>query len=491
MSDYTIKDIESLSFKEGVRKRVGMYLGSATNQGVLQAIYEIITNSIDEFLMGYGKTIEIGLGEGNLITITDHGRGVPFGIKEDGSNVLVDIFTKSHTGGKFKDSAYVSVAGLNGIGAKGACLSALKFGVSVSREGRAAQAHFEKGDLISYEEHETSQSWQGTSIQFIPDPEVFSEEEIKIDFEEIKRTCEDWSYLNKGLSFILTDIDGTKTTYLSKKGLEDLLGKYAKRPLHPTPIHYSKKIGNTSIELILQWTADKEQTFTYTNGLLNPEGGTSLTGVKTAITRTLKKALKGEVDADTIRNGLVLAISCSLPNPSFANQTKSKVTNQELRSLCDRVFVEAFEKYQKENGEELKKIFEIIQREHRAEQAAIRARESILKQERSIIAAQSKKIKLPSKLNDCVEHGENSHLYIVEGDSAKGSLIGARDFNTQAIYCLRGKIINALRNPMEDILENQEVADIITALGCGIQEKYNAKKLNYGKIIVAVDGDAK
>ena len=204
MSNYTIDDIESLSFKDGVRSRIAMYLGSADMQGVYNAIQEIISNSVDEYYMGYGDKIEIGLGPDNMVVITDRGRGIPFGIKEDGSNVLVDIFSRAHTGGKFNDKVYNSVAGLNGIGAKATCLSSLIFNVSVIRDGRHAQASWEKGELISYkEENWSNKEEHGTSIQFAPDPEVYNVEPINIKFEELCKKCKNLSYLTKGLTFSL------------------------------------------------------------------------------------------------------------------------------------------------------------------------------------------------------------------------------------------------------------------------------------------------
>ena len=184
---YGINDIETLSFKDGVRKRIAMYLGSADMQGVYNAIQEIISNSIDEFYMGYGSKIEIGL-NGNLVRVRDYGRGVPFGIKEDGSNTLVDIFSKAHTGGKFDDKVYNSVAGLNGIGAKATCLSSFRFSAIVMRDGKKAIADWEKGVLTGYEEMEwPNKKETGTYIQFIPDPEVYNLEPINIDFEEVKK----------------------------------------------------------------------------------------------------------------------------------------------------------------------------------------------------------------------------------------------------------------------------------------------------------------
>ena len=206
MSDYGIKDIQSLSFKDGVRQRIAMYLGSADMQGVYNAIQEIISNSIDEFYMGYGDKIVIGLSpcaEGQMVTITDYGRGIPFGIKEDGTNVLVDIFSKAHTGGKFDDKVYNSVAGLNGIGAKATCLSSLKFNVSVARGNKQAVASWVKGELVSYRELEAKNCRFGTSIQFALDPEVYNLEPINIKFEVLCEMCRNLSYLTKGLTFCL------------------------------------------------------------------------------------------------------------------------------------------------------------------------------------------------------------------------------------------------------------------------------------------------
>ena len=224
MSDYGIKDIQSLSFKDGVRQRIAMYLGSADMQGVYNAIQEIISNSIDEFYMGYGDKIEIGLApvkEGQMVTITDHGRGIPFGIKEDGSNVLVDIFSKAHTGGKFDDKVYNSVAGLNGIGAKATCLSSLKFNVSVARDDKQAIASWEKGELVSYRELEGHNCQYGTSVQFCLDPEVYNLEPIDIKFDVLCEKCKNLSYLTKGLTFELHDcMDGgdKKVVYCAKNG---------------------------------------------------------------------------------------------------------------------------------------------------------------------------------------------------------------------------------------------------------------------------------
>ena len=335
---YGINDIETLSFKDGVRQRIAMYLGSADMQGVYNAIQEIISNSIDEFYMGYGDKIEIGLSsspEGQIVTITDHGRGIPFGIKEDGTNVLVDIFSKPHTGGKFNDKVYNSVAGLNGIGAKATCLSSLKFTVSVARDNKNAMAEWHKGELVSYKEMELKNCQYGTSIQFILDPEVYNLEPINISYEELCKKCKNLSYLTKGLTFDLfyRDKDGTKyhNTYCAKNGILDLIKDNVTDAVHSTPVYFEMEEDNLKVEVALMWTKGKEKSFTFTNGLHNSEGGTSLTGVKTAITTFMKKQFKNGFDADMARTGLVYAVSCKVPNPSFANQTKTKINNPELR----------------------------------------------------------------------------------------------------------------------------------------------------------------
>ena len=224
--NYTINDIESLSFKDGVRQRIAMYLGSADMQGVYNAIQEIISNSIDEYFMGYGKRIGITLThteKGDMIAIKDHARGVPFGIKEDGSNVLVDIYSRPHTGGKFNDKVYNSVAGLNGIGGKATCLSSLWFKVTSGRNGHKATAIWEKGELVSYNEDTCFDHAEGgTLVEFIPDPEVYNLEPIKIDFKIICEKCKHLSYLTKGLRFELTGPDKKEITYCAKNGLLDL-----------------------------------------------------------------------------------------------------------------------------------------------------------------------------------------------------------------------------------------------------------------------------
>lgn len=488
-TNYGINDIETLSFKDGVRKRIAMYLGSADMQGVYNSIQEIISNSIDEFYMGYGKEIDISL-DGNMVVVKDFARGVPFGTKADGTNVLVDIYSKPHTGGKFNDKVYNSVAGLNGIGAKATCLSSEKFEVSSYRDGKCATAVFEKGNLISYNEEKTDRKETGTTIKFTPDKEVYNLEPINIEFERLCNTCKNLSYLTKGLTFKLEDCkNNKKANFCAKNGLLDLIADKAKEPVHQHPFYYQLKEGQNEIELALQWTKGKENIFVFTNGLENIEGGTSLTGLKTAITRNLNKEFKKNFTGEMARTGLVAAVSCKTPNPSFANQTKTKINNPELRQLADRAFSEYFKIFIKQYSEDAAEIKEFLSREEKAEEAADRARMAVITAQAKIVNSRSKKIVMPEKLKDAEFLGEDATLLIAEGNSAMAGLASGRDTEHYGILAIRGKIRNLLSCPLDEGLENEEVQSILTALGCGILDKYDNRKLRYGKVAIAVDAD--
>ncbi len=495
MINYGINDIESLSFKDGVRQRIAMYLGSADMQGVYNAIQEIISNSIDEYYMGYGNEITIGLGPDNMVVVTDKGRGIPFGIKEDGSNVLVDIFSRAHTGGKFNDKVYNSVAGLNGIGAKATCLSSLKFNVCTVRDNKMAMASWEKGELVSYKELDNNTNAKyGTSIQFTPDPEVYNLEPINIDFNVLCEKCKNLSYLTKGLTFILETgkpktNEYKKVVYCANNGLLDLINDNVKNPVHKNPIYFEMEDGNDKVEIALQWTKDKEKSFVFTNGLENIEGGTPLTGMKTALTTFMKKQFKGDFDGDMARTGLVYAVSCKTPNPSFANQTKTKINNPELRGLAQRATGQALQEFSIRKKNEFDQVIEFLTKERKAELAAERARKQVLETQKDIEKNQKKKVFASDKLKDAEFLGENSTLLIVEGNSAAASMAMARDIQKYGILAIRGKMLNCLSHTDEKIFQNEEIKLLLSAMNI-TPGKYDSKKLRYGKIAICTDSDS-
>lgn len=491
--NYNANSIQTLSFLEAVRTRIAMYMGSADNQGVLQCVREIITNSIDEATMGYGNKIIVDLYEGNRIKIADEGRGCPFGKREDGTEALEAIYTMAHSGAKFNDKIFQNVAGMNGIGAKGVALSSDHFQVWSYRDGKCATMWLEKGFKKGYEEKVLSKNdpSTGTIVEFIPSQEVYNLEPIKFDFEEIKKMCRDWSYLSKGVSFILHNhITNEKITYLSKNGLIDLMKEKSDKMLHKTPLSISINEDGIEAEIVMGWTNNRSEIWhVFTNGLENSEGGTSLTGIKTALTNFFKKKLKGEAHPDVLRKGLFYAVSCKVPNPSFANQTKTKVNNPELRGLCQRATTKMLEEFELRHKDEFEKILELLTKELKAEVAAEKARKQVLEATKDIEKNQKKKVFASDKLKDAEFLGQNSTLLIVEGDSAAGGMAKARDYTKYGILAIRGKILNCLAHPDEKIFQNEEIKLLLSAMNIN-PNKYDASKLRYGKIAICTDADS-
>jgi len=487
---YDINSIESLSFREGVRTRIQMYLGSDDIEGTYQALKEIINNSTDEALAGYGKKIEIGLNEDkNLISVRDYGRGVPFGIRENGENVLVSIFTKSHTGGKFSHDSYKNASGLNGIGGSCVCLSSKSFIVRSYRDKKCAMASFEKGILISYEETNCPNASNGTAIDFSPDPEVFSNGEIGYNFERICSDIKDISYLYPGIEFIVYTTNGKRQTYCAKNGIVDFVTDNMTAPLQKHIITSNASDGTDSVEIAFQWGTKHETGYVFVNGLRCPEGGSPITGARAALTKTFNSLANEAFDGEKIRQNLFYVINCKVENPSFANQTKTKINNPSLRTLASNAFTAALKDMNTKYNTEFNTIVELLRKVEKAEAAAEKARNAVLNMERKETEQKKKKITSSDKFKDCEKHGQDSMLIICEGNSALGGLMPARDVNREALYAVRGKVKNLLKHPLDECLENQEVSDIIMALGCGIQNRYNSKKLNYGKVAIAVDAD--
>ena len=488
--NYTANDIETLDFRSAIRKRIEMYLGSADNQGVLQCAREIISNCIDEAIMGYGNKITVEYFGGNRLRVTDEGRGCPFGVREDGTEALEAIYMTAHSGGKFSDKTYQSVIGANGIGGKGVALSSDEFTVISMRNGERATLKIKNGFKESFVIEKVDKNLHGTIVEYVPAQEVYRLETIKTDFGAIKAMCKDWSYLNKGITFVLNNYEtGEKITYLSKGGLLDLIKDNADKAIHTNPAYHIIKEGNIECEVALIWTKGKEKSFTFTNGLQQTEGGTSLTGVKTAITNFVKKQFKGEFDGDLARAGLVYAVSCKIPNPSFANQTKTKINNGELRGIAQRATGTALDTFMNRRPNDFKAVIDALATERKAEQAAERARRQIMEAAKSVERDQKKKVFASEKLKDAEFLGENSTLLIAEGDSALGGLALGRDHTKYGIMAIRGKIINALSNPDDKVYANEEIKLLLSAMNI-VPGKYDAKKLRYGKLAICSDSDS-
>ena len=486
---YTANDIETLDFRAAIRKRIEMYLGSADNQGVLQCAREIISNCIDEAIMGYGSKITIEYLGNNRLRVSDEGRGCPFGVREDGTEALEAIYMTPHSGGKFSDKTYQSVIGANGIGGKGVALSSDEFVVISTRGGERATLKIKNGFKESFTIEKVDSKLHGTVVEYVPAQEVYRLETIKTDFEAIKAMCKDWSYLNKGISFILHNHETKeKITYLSKGGLLDLIKDNANKAIHTNPAYHLIKEGDIECEVALVWTKGREKSFTFTNGLQQTEGGTSLTGVKTAITNFVKKQFKGEFDGDLARAGLVYAVSCKIPHPSFANQTKTKINNGELRGIAQRATGIALDTFMNRRPNDFKAVMDALATERKAEQAAERARRAVLEKVKEVNNAGKKGMIDVDKLADAENLGESAVLLLVEGKSAGGAMQRVRDPKKYGILKLRGKIINALSNDMDKVLANEEVTLFLKATGINISN-YRESKFRYGKVAICVDAD--
>ena len=489
MSEYGIDDIKSLSFKEGVRSRINMYLGSDDLEGTYQALKEIINNSTDEALAGYGNKIEITLDKNtNSITVRDYGRGVPFGIREDGENVLISIYSKSHTGGKFEEGAYKNASGLNGIGAKCVCLSSDNFTVRSFRDGKGAEAIFKKGNFVSYKEFDTKET-NGTFVSFNPDPEVFKNGEIGYSYEKICSDIKDISYLYSGITFTIS-CGKEKKTFCAKNGIVDFVKENNKKPLHQHIITNTVLDENgDKVEIAFQWGDGKEEGYVFVNGLRCPEGGTPVTGAKGALTRTFNSLSGQSFDGDSIRDGLFYVINCSVSQPSFANQTKSKINNANLRTLASNAFSDALKQMKVKYASEFTTVVDLMKKIAKAEAAAEKARQQVLSAQKEVERNNKKKVFASDKLKDAEYLGQDSTLLICEGDSALGAMSQARDYKKYGLMAIRGKIINCLSKDEEDIFENEEIKLLLSAMNI-VPGRYNASKLRYGKLAICTDADS-
>lgn len=393
-----------------------MYLGSNDTEGIYQALKEIINNSTDEALAGYGNKITVKVNEEkNEVTILDEGRGVPWGIK-DGRNILVAIYTESHTGGKFDKGGYKNSSGLNGIGGTAVCMSSEYFSVASCRDGKIATASFKKGNLIDYKEVDNKNKLHtGTTVIFKPDIEVFKDMTDTYSYKRICKELKDISYLNKGVRFIvINDNTGETEEFYSENGIADFINDKIENPLMRRPIIVSQSDGTDEIEVAFMWTKDPTQFYTFVNGLFCPENGSPVTAAKRAFTTQIKKLSGKDFDSELIRKGLVFAVNCRVSEPSFANQTKSKVNNPSLGTLTNAAIKQGLEEFS--NTTEFTTIIEMLKKIQSAEKAADKAREAVLSQNKEIEKGLKKKIVLAEKLADCRFHDDRSQLMICEGE---------------------------------------------------------------------------
>ena len=494
-SSYTAENIQHLETREAMRSRIQMYLGSDDTGGIYQALKEIINNSTDEALAGYGKEIDIRLDEkSNTIEVRDYGRGVPFGVV-DGRNILVAIYTESHTGGKFDKGAYKNSSGLNGIGGTAVCMSSYQFLVRSIRDGKVAEATFNEGNLVNYnempiekfEKEYGSTGGTGTYIRFRPDEKVFTNAVEGFSYEKICSEIKNISYLNKGIKFIVEELGGQKTEFYSENGIADFIKDNISKPLMKAPIICSASDGTDELEIAFMYTGGVGESYVFVNGLYCPEGGSPVTGAKTTITTSMKRLSGKDFDAELIRKGLVYAINCKVANPSFANQTKSKINNPNFRTLASQAIRKALEEFA--HRPDLAPIVEMMLKYQKAEKAADKAREAILSQQKKMNDLRKQKVAFLDKLSDAENLGEDSILCIAEGDSAGNAIIAGRDTKKYGVMYLRGKMLNGLKETNDEkYYANKEIELLIYALGIDVNN-YNPKKLRYGKIAICVDAD--
>lgn len=488
---YNADSIKVRDFRTACRATPGMYLGADGQDAVFNCFLEILNNSCDEAIMGRGNTIIVEVLEDG-IKITDMGAGVPRGKNKDCDEVLIELYTSAHSSGKFDSSNYERVRGVHGVGSSAVCVCSEIFEVWSRRDGGEWHLLFKEGipqDSAARKLRNTTET--GTTVYFKPNKEIFhiDDDTPSFDIERIRSELELTSYFIPNVTFILRAND-KEEKFLSKNGLKDFAVSRIKKPLHKNYIYGAKHFdGNIDIEVFAQWTAGKEKCYVFSNGALNSAGGTPVTGMKTAFTRTINDLSKNNFESDAIRKGLVTIINVKHPHPIYQNQIKDKIQNVELRGYTQTVFTEAIKDFILKNRSDFDTIISILEKDQKAEEAAQKAREAFLAYEKDAANTAKKKFSAPIKLCDCEKHGENSILYICEGTSAKGSIQNARNLTMEAVYDIKGKIISALKNPIDEVLKNQEVRDILQIMGCGILEKYDSKKLNFGKLLIFSDRD--
>ena len=496
--NYGAEQIQILEGLEAVRKRPGMYIGSTSSRGLHHLVYEIVDNAVDEALAGFCTEIDVIINEDNSVTVVDNGRGIPIGIHEKAGIPAVEVvFTILHAGGKFGGGGYKVSGGLHGVGASVVNALSNWLEVEISRDGKIYKQRYERGH-VSYKLKEIGKTDKvGTKVTFMPDDTIF--DDVIFDFDTLKRRLREMAFLTKGLKINLTDKrdeNERKESYHYEGGIKEFV-QYLNR--HKTTL-YDKIIyveGNKDdiyVEVALQHNDSyNEATLSFVNNITTPEGGTHLTGFKSAITKVfndyartnkLIKEKDENLSGDDLREGLTAIVSIKISEPQFEGQTKQKLGNSEARGAVDNVVSEQLTYFLEQNPSVAKIICEKSILAQRAREAARKARD--LTRRKTALEGTA----LPGKLADCSDKDpKNCEIYIVEGDSAGGSAKTARSRATQAILPLRGKILNVEKARLDKIYANAEIKAMITAFGTGIHEDFDISKLRYDKIIIMTDAD--
>jgi DNA gyrase subunit B len=498
-STYTAKDITVLEGLEPVRKRPGMYIGGVGPSGLHHLVWEILDNSIDEAMNGYASNIRVTLHkDGSSITIEDDGRGIPVDLHPKTRKAALEvIFTVLHAGGKFESGSYKTAGGLHGVGASVVNALSRELVATVRRDGQQYEMRFHQGKPAGPMKKLGAARGTGTTVYFHPDPSIFPK--IEFDPAIIRDRLEIASYLHGGLKVLFDDeTTGMKATFQHVEGLMAYLARIVSersaRPIHEAPFVLQKENG-VKAELVLQWTeATDEHLRSYVNGIPTGSGGTHENGLRAGLGKAVRNYIdthnltpKGvTLTAEDIREGMTGVLSVFMQEPQFQGQTKDRLNNPEMMSTIDGMVRPALEHWLNTNQSIAEAIVARIILAARAREASRAAQQEVVRK-----GPTSGRVTLPGKLSDCTHPGSiTSELFVVEGDSAGGSAKQGRDRARQAILPLRGKVMNTEGMTTGKVLENKELADLVTALGCGVGKNFDAGRLRYGKVIILADADS-
>ncbi|MDR5657425.1 DNA topoisomerase (ATP-hydrolyzing) subunit B [Halodesulfurarchaeum sp. HSR-GB] len=500
-SNYGAGQIQVLEGLEAVRKRPAMYIGSTDGRGLHHLVYEVVDNAIDEALAGHCSHIEVELHDDGSVSVRDDGRGIPVDTHEEYDRPAVEvILTVLHAGGKFDKESYQVSGGLHGVGVSVVNALSEWLTVEVDRNGKRYEQRFERGEPVTELETVTDvpEDQTGTRIQFKPDTDIFEVE--KFSFSTLESRLRELAFLNSGVRISLIDDrdpDADTATFEYEGGIREFVEylNETRTPLHGDVIYLEDESAGVQVEIAMQATEDlQSSTHAFANNINTREGGTHLTGFKTALTRVvngyakdhdLLKAIDGEnLKGEDIREGLTAVISVKHPDPQFEGQTKTKLGNSDVRGVVESALHDGLNTYFEEHPDTAEAIISKAIEAAKARKAAQKAEE--LTRRKSALESTS----LPGKLADCqTKEPEDSELFIVEGDSAGGSTKQARDRKFQAVLPIRGKILNVEKHRLDRILENEEIRAMIRAIGTGIGEEFDIDELRYGRVILATDAD--